>query len=124
MKYEIRNLCSKDIFPMSKILSKIGFAQIKTVFESDEVKKLAKCADNVEAVGMTVMIDLVGIIVNNLPKCEEEIYNFLSGLTGAKVEELKEISLAEFAELIVKIVENNDFKDFIGVVSRLFKSEE
>lgn len=120
MKYEIRNLCSKDIFPMSKILSKIGFAQLKECFEADEIKKISKSKD-VEVVGMTVMMNFAGIIIGNLPNCETELYKFLSDLTGAKVEELKEISLADFAELIIEIVKKDDFKDFIGVVSRLFK---
>lgn len=120
MKYETRNLCSKDIFPMSKILSKIGFAQLKECFEAEEIKKISKSKD-VEIVGMTVMMNFAGIIIGNLPNCETEIYKFLSDLTGVKVEELKEISLADFAELIIEIVKKEDFKDFIGVVSRLLK---
>ena len=122
-KYELRNLRSEDIFPMSKIISKIGFGELKSAFESDQVKKLAKGGEGAEAVGMMVALDVGAIILSNLPSCETEIYSFLSGLTGAKVDELKKISLSDFAELIIAVVTKEDFKDFIGVVSRLFKSE-
>lgn len=92
----------------------------KQCFDAEEIKNISKNKD-VEVVGMTVIMNFAGIIIGNLPNCETEIYKFLSELTGAKVEELKEISLADFAELIIEIVKKEDFKDFIGVVSRLFK---
>ena len=38
--YELRDLCSKDIFPMFKIISKIGVKEFKKCFESDEVKQM------------------------------------------------------------------------------------
>ena len=120
MKYEIRNLCSKDIFPMSKIISKIGFSQLKTCFESDAVRDMAKKKD-VEGAGLAVVLDIAGIIISNLSNCETELYKFLADITSAKVEELKEDSLSDFAELIVAVVQKEEFKDFIGVVSRLLK---
>lgn len=120
MKYTVRNLCSKDIFPMSKVLSKIGITNIKTAFEGDEIKKLIKGKD-VESVGMAVTMNIAGMILENLPSCENELYKFLSDLTGTKIEELKEDSLADFAELIIAIVQKEEFKDFFKVVSKLFK---
>lgn len=105
---------------MSKIISKIGFSELKTCFESDSVMKMVKKKD-VEGAGMAVMIDIAGIIIGNLPKCEIEVYNFLSDLTGLGDDEIREASLAEFAEMIVELVKKEEFRDFIGVVSKLFK---
>lgn len=119
----MRKLCSKDIFPMSKIISKIGFSELKTCFESDSVKRMVKDKD-VEGAGMTIVIDIAGIIIGNLSKCETEIYSFLADLTGLKVEEIRNASLAEFAEMIIELVKKDEFKDFIGVVSKLFKPAE
>lgn len=116
----MRKLCSKDIFPMSKIISKIGFSELKTCFESDSVQKMVKKKD-VEAAGLAVVIDIAGIIVANLPKCETEIYSFLADLTGLTVDQLQNASIAEFAEMIVELVSKEEFKDFISVVSKLFK---
>ena len=34
--YELRNLTADDVFPMFKIVSKIGIKEFKACFESDE----------------------------------------------------------------------------------------
>lgn len=38
--YELRKLCSKDMFPMFNIIRKIGVKEFKACFESEEVKKM------------------------------------------------------------------------------------
>ena len=123
MEYTMRKLCSKDIFPMSKIIDKIGFSELKTCFESDKVRQLAKQGDTkaLETAGMAVMFDIGGIIIGNLQYCETEINNFLADLTGLTVEEIRNVSLADFAEMIIELVKKDEFRDFIGVVSKLFK---
>ena len=120
MKYEIRNLCSKDIFPMTKIISKIGFKELKSVFDADDIKNMAKKQD-VEGAGFAFAVEMSGIIISNLSNCETEIYKFLSDITGTTIEELKNDSMADFAELIIAVFKKEDFKDFFGVVSKSFK---
>lgn len=122
---ELRKLTSKDIFPMCQIIKKIGIDEFKNCFSSPDVQKLliedggtGKAANQV---GFAIMFDIVSIIVGNLPKCKDEIYDFLAGLTGEKKKNLEDLSIAEFTQLIVDLVQKEDFKDFIGVVSKLFK---
>ena len=121
---ELRQLTSKDIFPMCKIIKKIGINEFKQCFSTPEIQKMiaGNTTDNIASqVGITIMFDIVSIIIGNLPKCKDEIYDFLSGLTGAKNEELEEMSLADFTQLIIDLVQKEEFTDFIGVVSKLFK---
>jgi len=68
--YELRDLCSKDIFPMFKIISKIGVKEFKKCFESDEVKQMIASGgtDNVDSIGMTIIMDVVSIVVDNMRK--------------------------------------------------------
>ena len=124
MTYELRALSSKDIFPVSKIISKIGIKEFKNCFNSDTVKRLVQGKEEAEGIGLLIMVDIVGVILSNLPNCETEIYSFLSSMTGAKVKELEEMPMAEFAELITEIVQKEDFKDFFKVVSKLLKLTE
>lgn len=128
MTYELRKLCSKDIFPMSKIISKIGIGQFRKCFESDEVKSMIANAGKEEdissAVGFAVVLDIGEIILSNLPVCEKEIYAFLEDLSGSTADELKEISIADFAEMIITLVKKPEFSDFFKVVSKLFNSEK
>ena len=123
MEYTFRQLTSKDIFPMSKIISKIGIKEFKECFESDAVKALIKKGGkaNADAVGLAVMLDIGAIILSNLPKCEADIFNFLSSITGLEVKEIEQASMADFADMVITLVQKEEFKDFISVVSRLFK---
>ena len=122
---EMRQLTSKDIFPMCQIIKKIGIDEFKQCFSTPEALKMVtedggtgKVANQI---GISIMFDIVSIIVGNLPKCKDEIYNFLASLTGSSSKELEELSLADFTQLIVDLVQKEEFKDFIGVVSKLFK---
>ena len=122
---ELRKLTSKDIFPMCQIIKKIGIDEFKECFSMPEIQKLVAENGNTEnvanQVGIGIMFDIVSIIVGNLPKCEDEIYDFLVSLTGEKKKTLEELSIADFTQLIVDLVQKEDFKDFIGVVSKSFK---
>lgn len=126
MKFELRTLNATDIFPMSTIISKIGINEFKKCFESDEIKKLIKGQGkgNEAVVGVAVALDVGGVILGNLHKCENDIYSFLARIANVKVDEIKALSMGEFAELIIEVVKKPEFRDFFSVVSRLFKSEK
>lgn len=121
-QYEFRELTSKDIFPMFKLLNKIGFKQFKECFNSDEVKKAIGTKEGVEAVGIAVVFDIAGIIVQNIPSCEDEIYKLLENVSNMKQKEIEKMPMAEFFEMIVDFIQKPEFKDFFKVVSRLFNS--
>lgn len=121
MEYELRTLCSKDIFPMFKIISAIGVREFKDCFSSDDVKKAAGENPDYSAVGMAIFIDIAGIVMANVPKCENEIYTFLTNISNLTRKQIEEMSIAEFAQMIIDVIQKPEFKDFIGVVSKLFK---
>lgn len=125
MKFELRTLNASDIFPMSTILSKIGLNEFKHCFEPSEIKKLMGGAKGNEAVvGMGIMFEVANIILTNLHKCETDVYRFLASVANVDVDEIKNLPLADFAELIIDLVQKPEFKDFFSVVSRLFKSKK
>lgn len=135
--FELRELKSSDIFPMFKILGKIGFKELKDRLTPDKVKELTSMfkqdetadADQKESVdadeqmmfiGFNVIFEVVEIIMNNLPSCEQEIYSFLAGVSGMKVKDVANLPLATFTEMIVEVLKKEEFKDFFKAVSRLF----
>lgn len=121
--YEFRKLCSKDIFPMCNILSKIGIKEFKSCFESEDVKKMISGSkdDDVSAVGAAVFLDVAGIVLGNLDKCQNDIYSLLSEVSGIKVKTLQEMDISTFAEMIVDFVQKEELKDFMKVVSKFIK---
>ena len=130
--YTFRQLGAPDIFLMSKIISKIGINEFKACFEADGIKNLIqsetmeKNADgedtNIISVGAGVFLEIANVILGNLPKCETEIYQMLSQTSNLTVKEITAPgNAAMFLEMVIDFIKKEEFKDFIKVVSRLFK---
>lgn len=125
--YIFRKFTSTDVFPMFKILGKIGINEFTKCFEKDGVKELIASFtegnnENVSSVvGMSVVLEAVNVIFGNLPKCENDIYNLLANTSNLTVEQIKELDMAVFFEMVVDFIKKEDFKDFFKVVSKLFK---
>jgi len=123
--YVLRELQSKDVFLMSRIISKIGIKEFKSCFETEEVQKLiaegTDAAASVERIGLSVMVDIAGVVLSNVTHAEQDIYSFLADLSGKTAKDIAELDMVVFAEMIIDVVQKDQFKDFIKVVSKLFK---
>lgn len=115
--FELRKLEAKDIAPMASIINKIGWKEFKTAFQSVEGKDMT----DLTALGMTVAFDIVGVVLANYEKCQQDVFSFLSSLSGLKPKQIESLSPAEFAEMVIAVVQKEEFKDFFTVVSKLFK---
>lgn len=122
--YELRKLCAKDLFPMMKIISKIGISEFKKCFEINDVKNVVGNKSNLEAIGISVMLDVADVLLKNIGSCEKEIYSFLADLSGFSVKDIQEFDMAVFAEMIVELIMKEEFKDFFTVVSKLISKEK
>lgn len=125
--YTLKRLQSRDIFPMLRILSKIGINEFKECFSSPEITRLVAKANasgedlDISSVGVNVVFEVCGVIVNNIPKCENDIYAFLAQLSGMSTEDIANMDAVVFFEMIVDVIKKPEFKDFIKVVSGLLK---
>lgn len=125
--YELRTLTAKDMFPMFKIISAIGVKEFRTCFESEDVRRaIASAQENgasvdLSAVGMMIMLDVAGIVISRLPACEADIYTFLANISNLSKKEIEQLDIVTFTEMVVDVIKKPEFKDFIGVASKLFK---
>ena len=136
--YTFRRLKSMDVFPMATIISKIGINEFAGCFESEPVKKAlarltkntgdeesAEAADtsdeDVTAVGISMILELANIILCNISKCENEIYQLLAQVSDMKIENVRELDAAVFFEMVIDFVKKDEFKDFFKVASKLFR---
>ena len=76
---------------------------------------------DLNAVGLAVAVDIAGVIMANVPNAKEDIYLFLSQISNMSKDDIKELPISTFAEMIIDVVKKEEFKDFFGVVSKLFK---
>ena len=123
-KYELRKLEAKDIAPIASILSKIGIKEIKGCFSHADMQSLTDgktTEESIAAVGAAVMFEMAGVILGNYEKCQNDIFRFLSSLSGMDMKQIESLPLDTFAEMVIDVVKKEEFKDFMKVVSKLFK---
>lgn len=124
-KYELRKLNASDIFPMSRIIGKIGIDEFGKCFESAAVQQIIKNGTGKESIqdaaGIQVVLEIANIIISNLGNVEKEIFQFLSNISGLSLNEVKNLEMAEFAVMLIDVVKKEEFMDFFKVVSKLFK---
>jgi len=129
VKFELRGLKSDDMFPMFGILSKIGFKDLKNSLTPDRVTELTTAFQKQEGdandmstyLGFNIMLEAVEIIMKNLPSCKMEIYTLLSSLSGMTTKQIADLDMVTFTEMIIAVVQKEEFKDFFKVVAKLFK---
>lgn len=135
--YTFRRLSSPDIFPMCKIIGKIGLKEFTAAIDKDVLTELiveftsanANAKPNAEenvfgafAVnGATVILGIADVIISRLPSCENDIYQILSQTSDLSVEEIKTMDAAVFFGMVIDFIKKDEFKDFIKVVSGLLK---
>ena len=127
MEYEMRNLQASDIFSVVKILNGIGLNNVKEAINFDEINKLRKgmTEDNADVissqVGVNVVISLATVILENLPKVETDLYNFIGSVIGVKAKDVAKMDMGEFMDLLIAIIQKEEFKDFFKRASKLIK---
>ena len=72
-------------------------------------------------VGVTVAIDLASVILSNLAKCKEDIYQLLSQLSGKSVKEIGKLPMMTFMGMVIDVIKKREFADFFQEVVKLFR---
>lgn len=130
--YTLRVLCAKDVFPMVKIIRKIGLKDIGKAFDPDEIKAITESVSEeeeenatvdsiAETVGVAVVLKIVDVVLENLEAAEQEIFGFLGGLAGMTVDEVGSLPMDVFFEMLMDTFQSKEFVGFMRVVSRFLK---
>ena len=124
---KLRKLGTADVFLMARIIGKIGLSNFKKCFTNDELSTLVKslsgengAEDNLSVVGMAVAFDVADVLFEHLPKCENELYQFLANLAGVKLQDIQTQAPATTLEMIIEVIQKPEFMDFFKVASKLF----
>ena len=127
MEYEMRNLQATDIFSVVKILNGIGLKNVKEAINFEEINKIRKglTEDNADVitsqVGLNVVMSLATVIIENLPKIENDLYNFIGSVIDMKPKDVAKMDMGDFMEVLVTIIQKEEFKDFFKRASKLIK---
>lgn len=126
--YTLRGLCARDIFGMVKIIRKIGLKDFAKCFEPNEIKAITDSfseSENIEemaeTVGFSVVLKIVDMILERLPDIGEELFAFLAGLIGKTQEEVSNLPMDVFFELVVDVFNRKEFMGFMKAALKLLK---
>ena len=131
MKYEMRSLQASDIFSVVKILNGIGLNNVKEAINIEEINNIRKTMvednseDNSEKVysqvGVKVVMSIATVILENLPKVENDLYTFVGSVIGVKANDVAKMDMGECMDLLIAIIQKEEFKDFFKRASKLIK---
>lgn len=128
--YTLRALCAKDVFPMVKIIRKIGLKDIGKAFNPEEIKAITESVSEeenatvdsiAETVGVAVVLKIVDVVMENLEMAEQEIFDFLGGLSSMNADDVGNLPMDLFFEMLADTFQSKEFVGFMKVVSRFLK---
>lgn len=128
--YHFRDLSSKDVFLMFKIISKIGINEFMDCFDKNGVLSVIQnmTAEEKDSdsgamlAAASVLLEVANVILGNMHKCEDDIYQLLATTSNLTVKEITaEGNGVMFVEMVVDFVKKPEFPDFFRAVSKLFK---
>lgn len=134
--YEFRKLNASDIFPMARLLSKIGIQELALCLDTPAIKaaigemfaedgeKGGSDDSAVAAVGIQVALNVGGTILANLSECENEVFGILARVSNLKEKQIRELDMGTFAEMIIDFVKKPEFTDFFTAVTKLLKVKQ
>ena len=130
MTYELRNPQASDLFVVSRIIKAVGIKNIANCFKSEELeafksefvdKDIPMTEEDEYKAGLMAMTAIGELIFDKLDMVQEDIFTFMSNLSGLAVDDVKSMDIVEFAEMFMDIIKNPKFADFIKVVLKSFK---
>lgn len=129
MDYTIRKPKTTDLFVVSKIIKTIGIDNIVNCFNAKEVKDLAKKVskdkktysdEDAREVGILVVKNIGELIFDKLDLIQNDLIKYVSLMTGLEFKVVEDLPIAEFAKIVMEIIKEPDFVDFIKVVLKSF----
>ena len=122
--YELRKLKSTDLFLVLNLVKKIGIATFADAVVDDGFKQIFtgtedKTEEDYANVGKTVF-NIIQLIIERLTDCQNEIYDLLEAVSNLNRQQLEDLDMDVFMEMVVELVEKDEFKQlFTRVVSLL-----
>lgn len=103
-------------------VSRAAEAAGEKILQMKEDQETASARDNSEfIVGAAVAARIANQVMMNLDRCEKDIYGLLGSLAGMSAEEIAELDLEVFIQMVIDVVRENDVVNFIRVAIKFAK---
>lgn len=112
-----------NLFDFCNVLDAVGAEEVFNIFDEREIKTLLKASENVEKIGIVIMMKLGKILIKNVSKAKNEICEFLAGCTEFEngtqtaAKDFSQMKIVPFVKLIKEFSKREDLTDFFGEVA-------
>ncbi len=111
--YTLRRLDGEDLWPVLDIVGKVLPDDLAPVFT-----EIATGEKNVAEVGGVVVFRLVSAIIKDIGKVKNEVYDFLTSVSGLTKDEINALGLMTVPKMIWEIYNAEKNVDFFGDASK------
>lgn len=112
--YILRPLCDEDLYPMLAIIGKVFPDDLKDAFVY-----VASGQKTIKEIGYDVGYKLVVAVIKNLHTIGDEVYAFLSDVSGIAPEIIRKMKFGTTPKMIWEIYREAKNADFFQVFSEL-----
>ncbi len=145
--YVLRSIKAPDVFQLVRVLSKIGLAEISKSLDAGLVAatrfeppmKMAgdkmipmpesmwtaaakRAKEKAETAKSQLSMQILGVVIENLPNCEYELYTLLASSINEPIEYIQEMDATTFLYLIDDYISRDGFTDFFGAAVKLLSN--
>lgn len=123
--YVFRKLKASDIPYMTNLLKKIGLNKMTSVLKNENIVGLLKGNDDENfnmIAGGAIFLEIAQIILEGAGDCEE-LYALLSETSNLSIDEVKDLDLDVFFNMIVDFVKKDEFMGFFKGASKYLTAE-
>lgn len=115
---KLRKLQMKDIFPMSRIIKKIGIKEIMKQAAAALEKKEEGSEQSTDAKQMQAGMEMLAVVLENIHLAEKEVTDFLASLAGMESEKFAKLDIEQLGSVF------DQFKGLPGLSSFLKRASQ
>lgn len=128
MDLQMRPLKANDAMDILNLLGKLNVVEgIKDIFNGEKRDKIIEFAQDAEdeekatQIGLLVFAELADLIVKNVPQHRAEVYALLADVYQTDVQTIENLTIKDFAKLIIDFLKHEDFSELLESVTQSIK---
>lgn len=121
--YVLHELQAQHLFLLTRVIGKLDLKSLASIFASKvDVTKLSdEGEDAVRNVGYDTVIEIVGMVIENLPNCQNDLFKFLAAISNLNEKQVAALPLNHFVNMVSDVVRKDEFADFFTACAKFLK---
>ena len=120
-RYVLHELQAQHLFLLTRVIAKLDLKSIANIFAGKvDVEKL-EGEDAVRAVGYDTVFEIVGLVIEKLPDCQNDLFKFLAAISNLNEKQVAALPLNQFVEMVSDVVRKDEFADFFTACAKFLQ---